>query len=67
MQEEVFGPIMPILCVRDMDEGLAIVRNRASKPLALYVFAKDRSVCLYNYTTWFINNYNIHIYILKGY
>lgn len=37
MQDEIFGPILPILRVRDIDEAIAIV-NRGEKPLALYVF-----------------------------
>ncbi len=43
MQEEIFGPILPILTYKTLDEALAIVNNRA-KPLALYVFSRDKSV-----------------------
>ena len=41
MAEEIFGPILPILKVRDMDEAVAFV-NARPKPLALYVFAGGR-------------------------
>ena len=43
MQEEIFGPILPILKVRDTDEAIEFV-NRRDKPLALYLFAEDREV-----------------------
>jgi aldehyde dehydrogenase (NAD+) len=40
MREEIFGPILPVLAVRDLDEALAIV-NAREKPLALYLFSED--------------------------
>ena len=43
MQEEIFGPILPILTVESMDEAVAFV-NRRAKPLALYVFTNRESV-----------------------
>jgi aldehyde dehydrogenase (NAD+) len=43
MREEIFGPILPVLTVRDVDEAIEIV-NRGDKPLALYVFTRDPSV-----------------------
>ena len=43
MQEEIFGPILPILTVADADEAVAFARARP-KPLALYVFSEDRHV-----------------------
>ncbi len=41
MQEEIFGPILPVLEYDTLDEAIAII-NRQSKPLALYVFSRDR-------------------------
>lgn len=38
MQEEIFGPLLPVLKVEDMDEAVAFV-NARPKPLALYVFS----------------------------
>jgi aldehyde dehydrogenase (NAD+) len=38
MQEEIFGPLLPILKVPDMDAAVAYV-NARPKPLALYVFS----------------------------
>jgi aldehyde dehydrogenase (NAD+) len=40
MQEEIFGPILPVLAVDGPDEAVAFV-NARPKPLALYVFAED--------------------------
>jgi aldehyde dehydrogenase (NAD+) len=41
MQEEIFGPILPILKVPDMEAAVAFV-NARPKPLALYVFSGSR-------------------------
>jgi acyl-CoA reductase-like NAD-dependent aldehyde dehydrogenase len=41
MQEEVFGPILPVLEFGTMDEALALLRARPA-PLALYLFTQDR-------------------------
>jgi aldehyde dehydrogenase (NAD+) len=38
MDEEIFGPILPVLPYQELDEALAFVNERP-KPLALYVFA----------------------------
>ncbi|MFJ5263172.1 aldehyde dehydrogenase family protein [Streptomyces sp. NPDC088387] len=38
MQEEIFGPILPIVTVDGLDEAIGFINDRA-KPLALYVFA----------------------------
>jgi aldehyde dehydrogenase (NAD+) len=43
MQEEIFGPILPVLAVDGPAEAKAFITARA-KPLALYVFAKDDAV-----------------------
>ena len=43
MQEEIFGPVLPVLPVDDVDEAIAFV-NAHDKPLALYVFAGDKAV-----------------------
>ena len=37
MGEEIFGPILPIVTVSGLEEGLAIINGR-EKPLALYCF-----------------------------
>ncbi|MDD9935458.1 MAG: aldehyde dehydrogenase family protein [Myxococcales bacterium] len=40
MQEEIFGPLMPILKVDSIDDAIAFV-NARPKPLALYYFGKS--------------------------
>jgi aldehyde dehydrogenase (NAD+) len=42
MQEEIFGPVLPVLAYRDLAEPIAAI-NARPKPLALYVYAKDRA------------------------
>ncbi len=43
MQEEIFGPILPVIPFDSMDEVLALLDDRPS-PLALYLFTNDRRV-----------------------
>jgi aldehyde dehydrogenase (NAD+) len=40
MQDEIFGPILPVLRIKSIDEAIAFV-NRGDKPLALYLFGND--------------------------
>lgn len=45
MQEEIFGPLLPILTFRHMEEVIRAIQERPH-PLALYVFSRDRqTVC----------------------
>jgi acyl-CoA reductase-like NAD-dependent aldehyde dehydrogenase len=37
MDDEIFGPILPVLTYEQLDEAIAFVNDRP-KPLALYVF-----------------------------
>jgi aldehyde dehydrogenase (NAD+) len=43
MQEEIFGPILPVLEVSSINEVIEFVNARPN-PLALYLFSEDRSV-----------------------
>lgn len=43
MEDEIFGPILPILEVGSVDEAIRFVNERP-KPLALYLFSDDREV-----------------------
>lgn len=43
MQEEIFGPVMPIVCVRSLEEAIQFI-NQREKPLALYVFSLNDKV-----------------------
>lgn len=40
MQEEIFGPILPIIALEHIDEAEPIVKSMP-KPLALYLFTRD--------------------------
>jgi len=40
MQQEVFGPVIPVMTVTDFDEGLKLA-NESSYGLSAYVFTKD--------------------------
>jgi acyl-CoA reductase-like NAD-dependent aldehyde dehydrogenase len=42
-EEEVFGPILPVVVYRDLDEAIEIA-NRHRDPLALYVFSNRKAV-----------------------
>ena len=42
MQEEIFGPILPILTYATLEEAIRFVKAR-EKPLALYLFTTDRT------------------------
>ncbi len=43
MQEEIFGPIMPILTYCNLSEAERFIKER-EKPLALYIFTSEKSV-----------------------
>jgi aldehyde dehydrogenase (NAD+) len=43
MQEEIFGPILPILAYSNLQEAINLVNQRA-KPLALYIFSKSKAL-----------------------
>jgi aldehyde dehydrogenase (NAD+) len=46
MQEEIFAPIVPVIPFRERSEAIAIVQRR-TKPLALYIYARDRTAIAY--------------------
>jgi aldehyde dehydrogenase (NAD+) len=43
MQEEIFGPVLPVIAVDDMRSAMKLVAARP-KPLALYVFTRDSAL-----------------------
>lgn len=43
MQEEIFGPVLPVITVKDSEEAYHFIRKR-EKPLALYLFTNDKEV-----------------------
>jgi aldehyde dehydrogenase (NAD+) len=43
MQNEIFGPVLPVLTFKEIDEALLFVQKR-EKPLAFYIFSEDKAV-----------------------
>eukprot|EP01137_Pigoraptor_chileana_P026264 Opistho-2@96979 len=65
MQEEIFGPVLPILKITTIDEAISFVNARA-KPLALYVFPGSSATknAVQNRTTsggFVVNDVIVHV------
>ncbi|MGD1816910.1 MAG: aldehyde dehydrogenase [Pleomorphochaeta sp.] len=65
MQEEIFGPILPIIKVKDFDEAVNFIKNKP-KPLAAYLFTKNKRQMEYfsssiSFGGGCINDCNIHL------
>ena len=43
MKDELFGPLLPIVSFQDLDKTITQI-NKRSKPLALYIFSKDKDL-----------------------
>ncbi|NXN10005.1 AL3A2 dehydrogenase, partial [Indicator maculatus] len=43
MEEEIFGPVLPIVTVKSVEEAIEFI-NRREKPLALYVFSNNKEL-----------------------
>lgn len=43
MQEEIFGPILPVMSYKELSDVIATVRSKPS-PLSLYFFSEDESL-----------------------
>jgi len=41
MEEEIFGPVLPVITYRDLSEVIGQI-NEKSKPLALYIFSNNK-------------------------
>ena len=41
MKEEIFGPLMPVVTYKTMDEAIGFI-NKREKPLALYLFSYNK-------------------------
>ena len=41
LQEEIFGPILPIVTFQSVEEAIALI-NSKEKPLALYIYSKSK-------------------------
>jgi len=65
MREEIFGPILPVIGYREIDQALALIRKNRY-PLALYLFTKSRGIEEYmlenvEFGGGCINNAMIHV------
>lgn len=40
-QEEIFGPLLPVITVKSIEEAIAMTNERPS-PLASYIFTRDK-------------------------
>lgn len=47
MQEEIFGPIFPVIFFEDKQEARNMIQKIASHPLAMYLFSEDESFIYY--------------------
>jgi aldehyde dehydrogenase (NAD+) len=43
MEEEIFGPLLPVLTYKHLDEAIKSI-NKLAKPLALYLFTSNKKV-----------------------
>ncbi|KAG7244042.1 hypothetical protein INR49_006203 [Caranx melampygus] len=43
MQQDIFGPILPVLTVNDVDEAIAFI-NKQEKPLCVYAYSSSSKV-----------------------
>lgn len=41
MQNEIFGPVLPVIGYRDLSEAIDLIRSK-EKPLALYIYSRSR-------------------------
>jgi aldehyde dehydrogenase (NAD+) len=43
MKEEIFGPVLPVIAFRDIDEAISVVRSMP-RPLAVYLFTSSKKL-----------------------
>lgn len=48
MQQGIFGPVLPLLTVQNVDEAVAFI-NKQEKPLCVYAYSNNSKV---KYTFW---------------
>ncbi|KAK9475856.1 fatty aldehyde dehydrogenase, partial [Lipomyces japonicus] len=44
MKDELFGPVLPIVLIDSVNDGINYVSEHHDTPLALYIFSKDKEV-----------------------
>lgn len=70
MQDEIFGPVLPVISFNTMDEALSIINNKKN-PLAFYLFtaSKKKEIswldavscggCCINNASWHLTNHHL--------
>ena len=43
MQEEIFGPVLPVVTIESVDQAIDFI-NKREKPLALYLFSENQKI-----------------------
>jgi aldehyde dehydrogenase (NAD+) len=41
MKEEIFGPVLPVLSIKKLDDAVKVINN-GNRPLAAYIFSSDK-------------------------
>jgi aldehyde dehydrogenase (NAD+) len=67
MEAEIFGPILPILTYKDIDEAITRIKE-LPKPLSAYIFSSDEKKINYflqrvSFGGGAVNQVNVHIYV----
>jgi aldehyde dehydrogenase (NAD+) len=63
MQDEIFGPILPIIKYNNLDLIIENIKTN-EKPLALYIFARnEKSIDKYVFIFYYYHYY--YLYLLK--
>src|ERR1700723_4154352 len=67
MEEEIFGPLLPILTYKDLDAAIAEIKKR-TKPLAGFFFSRDQKVIDHflaslSFGGGAINQVNVHLFV----
>jgi aldehyde dehydrogenase (NAD+) len=68
LQQEVFGPVLPVMSYRDLKKDVCDVIKRRNKPLAAYIFSKNpAAIDLFLRSVSFgggcVNQANLHCWI----
>jgi aldehyde dehydrogenase (NAD+) len=67
MQDEIFGPILPILKFSNLREAIGLIKERP-RPLAGYIFSRnqkaiDQFVAGFSFGGGAVNQTNVHVYL----
>lgn len=43
MKEEIFGPLLPVIKFKELNEVIEFVQSQGEKPLTMYIFSDNRA------------------------